>query len=129
MTYSKIHQAFSELLEQPDAITNPEKYLGPNWEDVLNFWIYLDTLSDEERGEMKDLYWDLDDNVRESAFVAAWDAAAEVVGWGFREAAWCAAYDVTGCGLVFAYATLELITHHKLIEQYKTPTFLPIVVK
>jgi hypothetical protein len=113
MTYSKIHQAFSELLEQPDAITNPEKYLGPNWEDVLNFWIYLDTLSDEERGEMKDLYWDLDDNVRESAFVAAW----------------CAAYDVTGCGLVFAYATLELITHHKLIEQYKTPTFLPIVVK
>jgi hypothetical protein len=29
MKISKIHQSFSERLEQPEALTNPEKYLGP----------------------------------------------------------------------------------------------------
>jgi hypothetical protein len=129
MTYSKIHQAFSERLNNPDVLTNPEKYLGPNYQDVLNFWIYLDTLSDEEKGEISQRYCALDDNVRDTAFVAARDAAEEVVGNEFRYAAWCAAYDVTGWGLVFGNATVELIAHHKLIEQNQTPTFLPLCVK
>jgi hypothetical protein len=108
MTYSKIHKRFSERLEQPDVLTNPGKYLGPNWEDVLNFWIYLDTLSDEEKNEMWVRYWSLDFNVRESAIIASRDAADDVVGEDFRYAAWRAAYDVTGCD-VFCDATWELI--------------------
>jgi hypothetical protein len=28
-----------------DVLTNPEKYLGPNYEEVLRFWFYLDTLN------------------------------------------------------------------------------------
>jgi hypothetical protein len=128
MTYSKIHQKFSEHLKNPNVLTNPAKYLGPNYQDVLNFWIYLDSLSEHEREEMGKRFWDLDGDVRISAIITASDAAIEVVGEDFRYAAWCAAYDVTGRG-VFGDATLELITHHKLIEQYKTPTFLPIVVK
>jgi hypothetical protein len=128
MTYSKIHQAFSERLNQPDVLTNPEKYLGPNWEDVLNFWIYLDTLSDEEKKKMYDRYQTLEYTVRWFASNAARDAADEVVGKKFSDAAWCAACDVTG-RWVFAYATLELIGHHKLLEQDKTPTVLPLCVK
>jgi hypothetical protein len=128
MTYSKTHQKFSELLEQPEALTNPEKYLGPNWKDVLNFWIYLEGLSKQEMEEMGKRFWDLDDDVRNSAFVAACDAAAEVVGRGFRNAAWEAARDVARKG-VFGDATYELIAHHKLLEQNKTPTFLPLCVK
>jgi hypothetical protein len=128
MTYSKIHQKFSEHLEQPDALKNPEKYLGPNYQDVLNFWIYLDTFNDEERKEMSDRYRALDEHVRFSAYYSARRAADAVVGWEFRSAAWRAAHDVTGWG-VFGFATEELITHHKLLEQYKTPTFLPLCVK
>jgi hypothetical protein len=120
MTYSKIHKRFSERLNQPDALTHPAKYLGPNWEDVLNFWIYVDTLSDEERKEMSDRYWALDDDVRDCAFFAARDAAREVVGENFRNAAWDAARGVTGW-CIFSCATYELIAHHKLLEQYKTP--------
>jgi hypothetical protein len=128
MTYSKIHQKFSKILKNPAALINPEKYLGPNWEDVLNFWIYIETLSDKEKEEMRQRYWTLDEEVRISAIIAACDAAEEVVGEDFRYAALCIAYDVTGKG-VFGFATYELIAHHKLIEQYKTPTFLPLCVK
>ena len=133
MTYSKIHQSFSERLEQPEALTNPEKYLGPNYQDVLNFWIYLDTLSNEEKGEMNDLYWDLadwdlDDNVQWSAWYAARDAADEVVGWEFRSAAWNAECTCTGWR-VFGYATVELIGHHKILEQNKSLTFLPFCIR
>jgi hypothetical protein len=53
-------------------------------------------------------------------FFAACDAARGVVGENFRNAAWCAADVVTGWW-VFGYATWELISHHKLLEQYKTP--------
>jgi hypothetical protein len=128
MTYSKTHKRFSELLNKPEALKNPAKYLGPNYQDVLNFWIYLDTLSDEERGEINDCYLALDSNVRVSAFVVASDAAKEVVGWGFINAAWRAAYDVTRLH-VFAYATEELIGHHKLLEQNKTPLALQYCTK
>jgi hypothetical protein len=128
MTYSKIHQAFSERLEQPEALTNPEKYLGPNWKDVLNFWIYFEGLSKQDKEEMDDLYWTLDYNERESAVDAASDASDEVIGWEFRYAAWNVALNVTG-RVVFSDATLELIAHHKILEQNKTPTFLPLCVK
>jgi hypothetical protein len=128
MTYSKIHQKFSKILKNPAALTNPEKYLGPNWEDVLNFWIYVDGLSDKEKGEMAQSYWALDEDVRDCAFFAAMDVAGEVVGNEFRVEAWRASYYVTGCD-VFCDATLELIGHHKLLEQNKTLTILPLCVK
>jgi hypothetical protein len=128
MTYSKTHKRFSEFLNQPDALTNPEKYLGPNWEDVLNFWIYVDSLSEHEREEIVERYYALDDNVRVSAIDAAYVAAIEVVGEDFRYAAWWAAYDVTG-RCVFGNATLELFVHHKLLEKNKNLTFLPLTIK
>jgi hypothetical protein len=128
MTYSKIHQAFSNYLEQPDALKNPEKYLGLNYQDVLNFWIYLDTLSYEDKEKMNDRYRALDFKVRESARDAARDAATEVVGEKFRCEAWCAADVVTGWW-VFGDATWELIGHHKLLEPGKTPLALQYCTK
>jgi hypothetical protein len=128
MTYSKIHQNFSQRLNQPDALTDPEKYLGPNWKDVLNFWIYLDSLSDQEKEELWQRYWVLDFKVREFAIIASRDAAEEVVGLRFRIAAWYAADVVTG-RVVFGYATYELIAHHKILEQYKTPLALQYCTK
>jgi hypothetical protein len=129
MTYSKTHKAFSERLKNPDVLTNTEKYLGPNYKDVLNFWIYVDGLSNLEKKEIVERYYSLDYNARYCAIDAARNAATEVVGVGFSDAACLAAYDVTGCGLVFAYATLELIAHHKLLEQNKTPLALQYCIK
>ncbi len=129
MTYSKTHQRFSERLKNPDVLTNPEKYLGLNYQDVLNFWIYLDTLSKQDKEKMNDRYQTLDFNVRNSAWNAARVAAEKVIGWGFRNAAWCAVWDVTGLRVVFVDATLELIAHHKLLEQNKTPLALQCCIK
>jgi hypothetical protein len=128
MTYSKIHQKFSKYLKQPDALTHPAKYLGPNYQDVLNFWIYVDTLSYEENEKMEDRYYALDD-VRVSAILAAKNAAKAVVGEDFRRAAWNSACDVTGWGSVFSWATYELIAHHKLLEQNKTLMFIRLYTK
>jgi hypothetical protein len=107
-----------------NVLKNPQSILGPNHLKVLDFWIYLDTLSVLEMKEIANRYEALDENMRDSAFVAARDAAKEVVGVEFRHNAWCAAYDVTGWAL-FGYATLELIGDVKnkvvydLIMSYK----------
>jgi hypothetical protein len=128
MTHSKIHQAFSNYLKQPEALTDPEKYLGPKWEDVLNFWIYLDTLSNLEKREIVERYYSLDYNARYCAIDAARNAANEVIGVGFSDAACLAAWDITGWW-VFGFATYELIAHHKLLEQNKTPLALQYCTK
>jgi hypothetical protein len=127
MKISKTHQKFSDYLEDPKALTNPEDYLGPNWEDVINFWLYVDTLSASEKRKMGDRYWDLDYHVLKYASDASWVAAKEVVGMNVKSAAWMAAYYVTSD--VFADATNELIAPHKLLEQDKTLLFLPLCLK
>jgi hypothetical protein len=99
---SKLSETYHKVL------TTPQTILGPNHSKVLELWRRIDTLSDQEKEEMDVLYWALDFNVHDSANVAACDAAAEVVGLGFRNAAWFAAVDVTGKG-VFGDATVELI--------------------
>jgi hypothetical protein len=118
MKISKTHQDFSEQLNEPKVLTNLEDYLGPNWKDVINFWFYIDTLSENERERIVDSYLDLGEDVRESASDASWCAAEEVVGWKVTSAAWD----------TYGWATLELIAHHKLLEQGKSLVFLPIFV-
>ena len=48
MKISTTHQKFADQLDDQTALEYPERFLGPNWADVLNFWLYLDTLSDED---------------------------------------------------------------------------------
>jgi hypothetical protein len=127
MKISKTHKKFSDL-EDPKVLTNPEDFLGPNWKDVINFWLHFDTLTKSEKEKIHDRYWALDVDVRESASRAAYYAAKEVVGWGVGLSAWGAAYYVTPY-CVFRYATLELIAHHKLLEQNKTLIALPLCLK
>ena len=35
-------------LNCPEIFQNPKKFLGPNWEQVLKFWLMLDELSEEQ---------------------------------------------------------------------------------
>jgi hypothetical protein len=127
MKISKIHRMLSYRLEERKALTNPEDFLGPNWEDVINFWLYVDGLSEDERKKMTDRYWGLDGVMRESSSDSAEAAAEEIVGEEVEYAAWIVAFDVTGS--VFAYATSELIASHKLLEQGKSLVFLPLCLK
>jgi hypothetical protein len=126
MKISKTHQRLSERLKEPKVLTNPEDFLGPNWEDVINFWFYIETLSEEERKKIDFSYRrDLEYVLKTSAADAAWSAAYDVVGGKVRDAAWYAPHDVSDYW-VFSDATNELIASHKLLEQDKTLVFLPL---
>ncbi len=139
MKISKIHQEFSERLNEQKVLTNPEEFLGPNWKEVLDFWLYIDTLSGVEREKIIKSYVALDHAVAKSARYASWNSAREVDGDEVRNASWWAALDVSNFSIsrdvtsvfrdatieLFAHATMELIAHHKLLEQRKSLVFLP----
>jgi hypothetical protein len=58
MNYSKTHKNFSTHLENHEALTNPQDFLGPNYETVLNFWWHLEILTKEQL-ELSDIrYYD-----------------------------------------------------------------------
>jgi hypothetical protein len=128
MNISIPHKRFSDILKDPKALTNPEDYLGPNWKAVINLWLYLDTLSEDERKKMSDRYWDLDEDMRLPAGDSANATAIKVVGWKVEYAAWRAVLNVTDW-CIFAFATSELIASHKLLEQGKSTVFLPLCLK
>ena len=132
MTYSKAHRYFSEYLENPEALTNPQKFLGPNSETVLNFWKWMDSLNQEQWTIVADRYRNLDYDAlfaaREAAVDAAWEAASVAAvnaAWDAASvaavnAAWFAAVDAA------ASATNELMGMHLLFEKGKKLTFVPL---
>jgi hypothetical protein len=128
MKVSKTHEAFSKRLRVLKVLTTPQDYLGPNWQDVINFWLYVDSLSAEEKNKIAWLYWNLDYKLKKSAEDIAYDISTEVVGDVISNVAWSSTMDVSNWS-VFAFATLELIGSHKLLEQGKSPTFLPLCNK
>jgi len=93
-----------------DVLTNPEKYLGANYQEVLRFWDHLDTLSSEEIEAAKKTYWDLDSEVRHSARRIA------------------NLYSVAPASSVpeIDFATWELVGYHKLMERGIPLTFIPL---
>jgi hypothetical protein len=110
MPHSKIYKEFSEILNEPKVFTEPEKYLGPNYQNVFKFWIYVDTLSDQDNNKIYTSYRDLDYDVRWSDRFAAKDAAQSVIDWEIWDAVWRATYNVTK-RVAFSYATDELIAN------------------
>jgi hypothetical protein len=127
MKISKTHQKFSDLLKEPRALTNPEDYLGPNWEDVINFWLYIDTLSELQQLVIADSSFGLDYYVRVSHENTSYCLATEAVGKEIIYAARYASNSVTNW--FFGWINYELIAHHKLLEQGKTLLFLPLCLK
>ena len=117
MKISISHQNFANWLKDQDVLTNPEKYLGHNWKDVLNFWIHLDTLSVEERRIINRRYLALDN--MSTLKILACKAANDTIGIHYSNAAGCVSdgYDVWR-------ATWELIGSHKLESLKFLPLFL-----
>ena len=44
-------------IEQQDVLEHPEKYLGPNYKELLNFWVYWHSLSAEQIEAYVDRSW------------------------------------------------------------------------
>ncbi len=122
----KIHQLFADYLNNQRVVEHPEEFLGPNWKNVLNFWRYLDTLSDAQWNSIKDAYLSLSLNERQLAY-----AAAELAAWAAGYASHAMAIvlrpagDVDAC-VAALVATYELIGSHILKERNKSLVMLPL---
>ena len=125
MNYSKAHQKFSNELQNPEALTSPQDFLGPNYETVLNFWWYMDSLTETQWKEVARRYDALDPAAR----VAAWDAAWDAAGYAARVAAGVAAWDAAMSAAWYAarYATYELMGMHTLLNDGKDLLFVPLL--
>jgi len=144
MTHSKSHQRFSNNLNKPETLTNPQDFLGPNYETVLNFWKWIDRLSVEQWKVVDDRYRNLDYAAWiaagcaawTAARTAAWYAAGDAAGYAAGSAAGVAARSAAGyaagvaawsaAGSAAWYATYELIGMHLLLEQGKKLLFVPL---
>ena len=140
MNYSKAHQRFSTRLQNPEALTNPQDFLGPNYETVLNFWWTIDSLTETQWKEVVRRYRALDPAAWDAAWSAAGDAASYAASYAAGYAAWYAARDAAGDAAWDAawdaagdaawsaagYATYELIGMHTLLNDGKTLLFVPL---
>ena len=116
---SRTHQRFANSLRNQRALDCPEEFLGPNWKDVLNFWLYLDTLSGEQFG----IAGDLRRNLRcvDESENLAYLAACVSITTGISYEAHMSAPSITS-----GWATRELIGANKILGQGKLLTFVPI---
>jgi hypothetical protein len=131
-TLSKSHKRFSERLNNPRVLTNPEEFLGPNFEAVLNFWLILDELSEEQLKIVKeryDTFWDENFSEWRKAINLAREASNEVAGEDYVNDARWAAYYATKTS-VARWTTRELIAMHKILEDHQKPlTFFPMFLE
>jgi hypothetical protein len=131
-TLSNSHKLFSERLNNPRVLTNPEEFLGPNFESVLNFWLFLDDLSEDQWRVVEGRYLAFC-NENRSEWVKAKDlaivASEGVVGEDYANDAGWAAIVVTKFTAA-CWATRELIAMHKILENHQQPlTFLPMFLE
>ena len=120
---SKTHQLFSDSLRILGVLESPEDFLGPNYKEVLNFWLILDELSEEQLRVVKERYsafYNENRSELRKAANLAWETAEEVVGVTYANEASCATYDVT-ISDVACRVTPELIAMHKILEDHQQP--------
>ena len=112
MKISNTLQLLSNYLKNPEVLTNPEPFLGPNWETVLRFWLYWESLTDEQK---RVLQWRGDDNTGDRAWDLAHNAAIEVIG-------------EDNCNAVWGVAPFPTLITYELITNLDDPFFLPLLV-
>jgi endonuclease IV len=127
MKISKAHQRLADRINSQEVLTHPGDYLGPNWEAVINFWLYLDALTEEQLNVFKDYYFNLSSEERDIASNKVLDVSRNVcyaIGAGY--VAFTGIYMSSYVKLAIKYATLELICFDKLLEQGYQPVFFPM---
>ena len=126
MKISKTHQNFADLLNSQRALSHPDEFLGPNWKEVLNFWIYMDILSDEQYLTAIDQYFNLGAVVQKSAADLARSAALKTItDFTIPKAFWAAR---NHSGAAFGYATYEIIGSHNLLETGHSLVFTDLII-
>jgi hypothetical protein len=121
MTYSKAHQRFSNYLNKPEALINPQDFLGPNYETVLNFWKYVESLDEETHNRI---------NQRFFSYQLRLYHSNELCDKVFDRVRVDSYYLYLACSSLqneaIARATYEIILMDQLLEEGYKMTFLPM---
>jgi hypothetical protein len=108
MNYSYYHKAFTNRLNyhydinKQDVLDHPENYLGPNYKELLNFWFYWDSLSDEKKNVFNGRLLEIEDEAWRKARALAKKLAKEVIDPRFVDF-----YNVLDCEIIAAHLYLE----------------------
>jgi hypothetical protein len=114
MNYSKIHRLLSFWLDNdPEVFEHPEKFLGPNYKMVLDFWAKIDRLTEEQ----------------DEKFYQLCDRKGDLDVIGYSD--WCvartAAWDLTLYDDFIDIATYELMAMPFLLKQGHELVFAPLI--
>lgn len=129
MQISKTHLNFSKRVENLDSVTTPQVYLGPNYETVLNFWWFLDSLTVYQKDEAHKRFNSLGKEQIRIGYSIVYDAAKLALphyAKFYNRQAWLSAYNTCGRKAVFGWATEELIGANHILEQEKKLTFVQL---
>ena len=130
MIYSKIHQEFSKKLNTPEVLIDPKKFLGENFQIVLEFWKFIDTLLPKDFEHISSRYNELHE--KESDLIRKIDFCLEGINTPVRKACFDSAYDnfmyststYRAVAFSLAYATHEIINYYNSDKQlYFLPLF------
>jgi hypothetical protein len=119
MNYSSFHKVFASLLnddyfiDEQDVLENPEKYLGPNYKEVLNRWFYCESLYYKQWIKYNNRYLKLHIQTRGAARELAKKLALEVIDPRF--------VDYIGS------EEWEIIAAHLYLQRNIPFTFLPLI--
>jgi hypothetical protein len=129
--YSTTHHRYAGNMANDEVLSHPEDFLGPNYKAVLNFWMFLDSLSVEQWKEVERRDGDMEVHIVEDASEDAADSVRKMLPdfligqnknsrfdlfYGSNIGAPDTAWD----------ATLELIGMNNLLEEGKSLTFVPL---
>jgi hypothetical protein len=107
------HKLISESLNDPEILTNPEKYFGPNYKILLNFWIYWESLTSKQRFT----YYSRVNKLSADIFNEAFVVTRKMVEHSLSNQ------------LLITLINLEweIIGMHEILEEGKSLTFIPLL--
>ena len=131
MNYSNLHQRVIDKLQSSE----PQNFLGPNYQSVLDFWTLLDTLTKQQWIQVIDRYNAPEDSSKNDGFESAWYAAQDVIGrdtrnwnvisYAIQDATFSLLWGTRALSLIHK-TNWELIGMPKLLEEGKSLFFVPL---
>lgn len=116
-------------MSNENILTQPEDFLGPNYQTVLNFWTFLDSLSEEQWKEVEKRDGDTEVHIVENASEDAAESVRKMLPDFFtgNNSRFDLFYDSNiGAPDTAWDATCELIGMNSLLDEGKSLTFVPL---
>ena len=98
---------------------HPEQHLGPNYETVLDYWWYLESLSEIAKIDYRD-----NSATKPSGYNHFIIAQANLLATKQAEA-WYATQLSLNIGEWYGWVTVELICMHRILDEGKSLFYLP----